>query len=61
MLIFRVHDFYLTFYTEPAYILFARPLKLAAMFFCAPAQNHKIGNTGTYQWVLRSHELTPEK
>ncbi len=26
---------------------FARPLNLAAMFFCAPAQKHKIGNTSS--------------
>ncbi len=39
----------------------ARPLNLAAMFFCAPAQKHKIGNTSSQLWVLRSNELTQQK
>ncbi len=40
---------------------FARPLNLAAMFFCAPAQKHKIGNTSSQKWVLRSIELTQQQ
>ncbi len=27
----------------------------------APAQKHKIGNTSTHMWVLRSNELTQVK
>ncbi len=42
-------------------IRWARPLNLAAMFFCASAQKHKIGNTSSQKWVLRSNELTQQK
>ncbi len=30
-----------------------RPLNLAAMFFCAPAQKRKTGNTSSQYWVLQ--------
>ncbi len=40
---------------------FARPSNLAAMFFCAPAQKHKIGNTGTHSGFFGPMNLRKEK
>ncbi len=40
---------------------FARPLILAAMFFCAPAQKRKIGNTGSHSGFFGPINLRKEK
>ncbi len=43
------------------YVSFARPLNLAAMSFCAPAQKHKIGNTGSHDGFFGPMNLRKEK
>ncbi len=40
---------------------FARPLNLAAMFFCAPAQKHKIGNAGSQSGFFGLMNLRKEE
>ncbi len=40
---------------------FVRPLKLAAMFFLRSSAKSQNRQYSTYQWVLRSNELTQEK
>ncbi len=40
---------------------FARPLNLAAMFFCASAQKHKIGNTDSHSGFFGPTNLRKEK
>ncbi len=41
--------------------LIARPLNLAAMFFCAPVQKHKLGNTDSQSGFFRLMNLRKEK
>ncbi len=41
-------------------LVFRAAFKLDCHVFCVSAQNHKIGNTSTSYWVLRSNELTQE-
>ncbi len=47
----RIIDWTTDKYTEKD--SFARPLDLAAMFFCALAQKHKIDEKSGYQLVLK--------
>ncbi len=45
----------------PTTDFFTRPLNLAAMFFCAPAQKHKIGNTDSHSGFFCQMNLRKEK